>query len=69
MGWKKIYLSKGGRLTLINGTLSSLPTYFLSLSSWHCYAYLETSKRVFVGWVVYKLFIWQFGRKKFFVFK
>jgi hypothetical protein len=30
-GWKKVYLSKGGRLTLINSTLSSLPTYFLSL--------------------------------------
>jgi hypothetical protein len=30
-GWKKVCLSKGGRLTLINSTLSSLPTYFLSL--------------------------------------
>ena len=30
-GWKKIYLSKGGRLTLLKSTLSSLPTYFLSL--------------------------------------
>jgi len=30
-GWKRLYLSKGGRLTLINNTLSSLPPYFLSL--------------------------------------
>ena len=30
-GWKKMYLSKGGRLTLLKSTLSSIPTYFLSL--------------------------------------
>jgi len=30
-GWKRLYLSKGGRLTLINSTISSLPMYFLSL--------------------------------------
>ena len=30
-GWKRFYLSKGGRLTLLKSTLSSLPTYFLSL--------------------------------------
>ena len=29
--WKKQYISKGGRLTLIRSTLSSLPIYFLSL--------------------------------------
>jgi hypothetical protein len=29
--WKKIYLSKGGRLTLIKSTLSNLPTYYVSL--------------------------------------
>jgi hypothetical protein len=29
--WKKLYLSKGGCLTLLKSTLSSLPTYFLSL--------------------------------------
>ena len=29
--WKKMYLSKGGRLTLLKSTLSSFPTYFLSL--------------------------------------
>ena len=31
VGWKKLYLSRGGRLTLLKSTLSSLPKYFLSL--------------------------------------
>ena len=30
-GWKKLYLSKGSRLTLLKSMLSSLPTYYLSL--------------------------------------
>ncbi|KAK9286538.1 hypothetical protein L1049_014936 [Liquidambar formosana] len=30
-GWKKAYLSQGARVTLIKSTLSSLPTYFMSL--------------------------------------
>jgi hypothetical protein len=29
--WKKIYLSKGGRPTLINSTFSSIHNYFISL--------------------------------------
>uniref|UniRef100_A0A2N9II99 Uncharacterized protein n=1 Tax=Fagus sylvatica TaxID=28930 RepID=A0A2N9II99_FAGSY len=29
--WKRLYLSKGGKVTLIKSTLSSIPTYFLSL--------------------------------------
>ena len=31
VGWKRLYLSKGGKVTLTKSTLSSLPTYFLSL--------------------------------------
>ena len=31
LGWKRLYLSKGGKLTLLKSTLSSLPTYYLSL--------------------------------------
>jgi hypothetical protein len=34
-GWKSLYLSKGGRLTLLKSTLSSLPTYYLSLFTIH----------------------------------
>ena len=30
-GWKRLYLSKGGRVTLIKCILSNLLTYFLSL--------------------------------------
>ena len=30
-GWKRLYLSKGGKVTLIKSTLSNLSTYFLSL--------------------------------------
>jgi hypothetical protein len=29
--WKRLYLSKGGRVTLIKSTLSNMPTYMLSL--------------------------------------
>jgi len=29
--WKMLYLSKGGRVTLIKSTLANVPTYFLSL--------------------------------------
>jgi hypothetical protein len=29
--WKRLYLSKGGRVTLIKSTLSNMPTYLLSL--------------------------------------
>ena len=28
--WKRMHISKGGRLTLIKSTLSNIPTYYLS---------------------------------------
>lgn len=31
-GWKRLYLSKGGRVTLIKSNLSRIPTYLLSFS-------------------------------------
>jgi hypothetical protein len=31
VSWKRMYLSKGGRVTLIKSTLFNLPMYFLSL--------------------------------------
>ena len=30
-GWKRAFLSKGRRLTLIEAVLSAIPTYYLSL--------------------------------------
>ena len=30
-GWQKRYLSKGGKEVLVKSTLSSMPTYYLSL--------------------------------------
>ena len=30
-GWKRMYLSKGGRLTMIKSMLSNISTYYLSL--------------------------------------
>jgi len=35
-GWKQLYLSKGGRITLIKSTLSNLPNYYMSLFAVPC---------------------------------
>ena len=49
--WKRLYLSKGGKLTLLKSTLSSLPIYFLSLFSIPkaVVARLESIQRNFPG--------------------
>ena len=51
-GWKKLYLFKGGRLTLLKSTLSSLPTYCLSLFTIpsHVANKLEKIQRDFLWW-------------------
>jgi hypothetical protein len=49
--WKMLYLSKGGRLTLIKSSLSNLPDFFIPLHHpyWSCKPYLETSTGFIVG--------------------
>ena len=52
-GWQRMYLSKGGRVTLIKSTLLSLPTYFLSLFPMPVSVALridKISERFFVEW-------------------
>ena len=50
-GWKRMYLSKGGRLTLLKSTLSNLPTYFLSLFP----IPVEVAKRIVK---IQRIFLW-----------
>ena len=45
-GWKKAFLSKGGRLTLIEAVLSAIPTYFLSLFKMPSKVINEIEKRM-----------------------
>lgn len=37
--WKKLYFSKGGRVTLLRKHLSSIPTYFISFQQCYLRAY------------------------------
>ena len=45
-GWKKAFLSKGGRLTLIEAVLSAIPIYYLSLFRMPLKVIKEVEKRM-----------------------
>ena len=50
-GWKKLYLSKGGRLMLLKSTLSSLPTYVANkIEKLHRDFLWGVNKYHLVGW-------------------
>jgi hypothetical protein len=46
--WKRMYLSKGDRLTMIKSTLSNLPAYYLSLFQ-ILVGVVKNTKRFLVG--------------------
>ena len=66
-GWKRFYLSKGGRLTLVKITLSSLPTYYLSLFVIPIAVAdrLEVFREIFYGALQRSVFniLWWLGRR------
>lgn len=51
-GWKRMYFSKGGRVALINSTLSNLPMLpiFIPESYGGCSFYRKVAKGFLVGW-------------------
>ena len=57
-GWKKMYLSKRGRLMLLKSTLSSLPTYFLSLFTIPTYVANKLKSCIGIFYGVIATFIW-----------
>ena len=66
-GWKRFYLSKGGRLTLVKITLSSLPMYYLSLFVIPIAVAnrLEVFREIFYGALQRSVFniLWWLGRR------
>ena len=54
--WKKLYLSKGGRLTLLKSTLFSPPTYVLSLFTIPTYVASKSEK-------LQRDFLWMIARQ------
>jgi hypothetical protein len=52
--WKIIYLSKGGRVTLIKNTVSNLSTYYMSLfpPTWGVANHIDKIQQYFLwGWL------------------
>ncbi|XP_026378390.1 uncharacterized protein LOC113272807 [Papaver somniferum] len=56
-GWKKILLSRAGKITLINSVLSSIPIYYMSLFEMHVSVIKKLEK-------IMRDFLWNYNKGK-----